>query len=467
MTTSEQQARIELVTSGLLEFGGRFTRGTFPDVYAWFSEGPRDYSQLTIALLGNALKVSAMFGMLGGDGVPLIQPRWISDNLKHVFKLKESGFEYDHSVGLPDFLDKLGGQTLGMIDAPDPFTETSVVFMADPGYPWGEKDEPITYWSAKKRRWVTPERPAWLVQVEDQDDPKKMRLGVNPCAIFPPDESKTAPGGAVFGRAKGGVEIMVAHSMTLAEQSGKGSRFHKFGDVAVENIKACGGLLFPSLSVGPVPASNFGPISLIAHLDLVLGALKPYRGRGRNPAWVYDTDAWTVGTGELMKYVAAQLFDELHQGDDWMYGRHMWVLGPPGELHGGPKGDQTPLDTTSQLVRGIKRRMKPWHRDLDVSEFNVTDTELAGTDAKYAYCEAKTREVVRLDEFPYIVAPETYRERVESFANGLDYRGEIILLPDEYDMLTAEEVGDNFTMYSWAWQVADAVKKLRPIVDVR
>lgn len=471
--TGEQQARIELVTSGLLKLAERFTRGTFTDIYAWTETGGSSspWSRLNIAFVGNPVKVSALFGMLGDEGISNLRADWVSHAVRQALGVKESGFEYEHDISLGDFLDRLGGQTLYDVPGADAFTENSCVFIPEPGYPWAEDDKPIAYWSAKKRKWITPKRPAWLVEIAlDQNTKQQLSrhsdraLGVNPCVVFPPDETKTAPGGHVYGEVTQGsyrgTSIMVAHSMSLPEaEVDSDRRFHKTIDTAIANINARGGLLFPSLSVGPIPASNFGPVSLIAHLELVLAALKPYKKRNRNPAWVYDTDSWTVGTSELMTVIAAQLFSELHGHEDWSHGRHMWVLGPPSEFHGGPRGDQTPISSMGPLLKGIRQRMKRFEPDMDEVDYLRLEEELAGTDEKYAYCEAKTREVVRLDEFPLLIAPDSYADRVERFVKGVKYKGDVVLLPDEeQEVLTAEETGNGYLMYLWAWRVAEAVK---------
>lgn len=486
--TTVQQARVEQVAAGLLIFCKQFVRGAFTDVYLWTEMSER-YAQLNVALVGNPVKVSSLFGMTEGTFESLVSGESIARALRSAFRLKESGFEYERELTLPDFLDRLGGQTLGMVgEADEAFTESSVVFIPEPGYPWARDDKPIAYWVASKRRWVTGKRPDWLVTVEDADDPHKATLGVNPCAVFPPNtdnerarvELGASLGGSdlerkmgktsarpVFGRVMSGrasgVALLVAHSMKLV---GAG---HRELEGAITNIRSCGGMLFPSLSIGPIPASNFGPISLIGHLDLVLQSLKPYRRRGEDAAWVYDTDSWTVNTAGAVGFVARQLFDELHGYEDWSYGQHMWILGPPGVFHGGPRGDQTPIDTTSTLVNSIKRRMRPWREDITREQFDTLIETLSGTDERYAYCEAKAREVVRLAEFPYIIAPRHEERTARRFVDGVGYPGDVVIVDVDADLAAAmaNERDNDYAMYRWAWVVADVVHGLRDVATVR
>lgn len=469
MTTEYQQHRVERVTAGLLKFAGSFGRGPFTDVYAWIDEA-RNWSRLNIALVGNPLGVSAAFGMLAEGGESRVSASMIDRALRSALDVEESGFEHVRGpVSLPDLLDRIGAQTVyAMDDGIEPFTEADLTFIAEPGFPWGDDDKPIRYWSAKHRAWITPKRPAWLIDVEDRDERGKTQLGVNPCVIFAPDKKYTPPDanapvfGRVFSGRANGVTMMVAHSMDLERRADL--------DATIAGIRSCGGMLFPSLSVGPIPASNFGPICLVGTLDLVLRNLKPYRTRGSRDAWVYDTDSWTVNTRDSMGWVARRLFEELHGHEDWAYGNHMWILGPPGEFHGGPRGEQTPVETVSALANSLKRRMKPWHEGMTMEEMIATDARLGGTDEKYAYCEAKSRDVVPMSEFPYLIAPHEMKPVVDRFVKGVGYEGEVILAKGEaaWRMLSSTHAPQrDYALFRWAWRVAEIVHGLRDVAVVK
>jgi hypothetical protein len=483
----DRRAYSEALADKLLEFGKGFTRGMFTDVLIWGEghlepesmlaewgvetidlAGSGDYSRLNFAFVGDALKVALAFDVGMTYEGSRVSGRFLDVLGYRVFGVKDfADFKYQHEVQLADFLDRLAGMGIGQWQE-HPFTEVRGVFIPEPGYPWPDDKAATesTFYSAKARKWLTKERPAWLIDVEDREQAGHMVLGVNPCLVFPPEDTKVNVNGPVYGTLAGS-GVMVAHSMTLlpADDVG-GYKFHKHVDLAVESIKACGGLLFPSLSVGPIPASDFGPITLVAPLALVLTALKPYTIRKRNPAWVYASDAWTLGTSEFMRGVARRLFEEFHGHEDYIYGNHIWALGPPGEVFSGPKeGGNRPFKTTKELGRALKRRMANWKPAMGREVFDEMNERLAGTDAKYAYGEAKAREVVTLDTFPYLLAPETLREEVDYFVNGIGYGGEVIFLPDEYGVVNNEE-DLKYSLYLWAWKLAEVVKGLRPVIEI-
>jgi hypothetical protein len=86
---------------------------------------------------------------------------------------------------------------------------------------------------------------------------------------------------------------------------------------------------------------------------------------------------------------------------------------------------------------------------------------VAGTVDKYAYCEAKARRVIALDEFPFMIGPVTLKDQMRAFAKGVGYKGKIITLPDTYDIV-ANDLSEKreYAMFQWSWLVADAIKKL-------
>jgi hypothetical protein len=372
--------------------------------------------------------------------------------------------------GLGDVLDRFSGQTVWQwAEAHGAIGDEGVRvgFIPEPGYPWPTE----RYWSAKQQRWVPSKEPGWLIEVESRDEPGVMVPGVNPCLVFPADETKTTPGGPVCGDLAGR-QLMVAHSMSLVEPSRPDAPWnHKVLDHAIASIKSCGGLLFPSLSVGPIPATNFGPIVLVAHLELVLDSLLPYRrNKRRRPCWVYGTDAWTKTTGGLMRDTAMELFDELH-GDDQWHGRYIATLGVPADSHGGAFSDHQwhePLTSTKQLASSLKKRMRGWSPEMEIEEFSARN-ENSTSETKYAYTEAKAREVVRLDEFPFLIAPSHLKSVVAQFVKGVGYKGKAVYLREEPWMKDAMVIHDEtraYALYMWGWQVAEAVRELRPVVSI-
>lgn len=478
----EQLAFARAWSAALLAFGKQaFVRGTISDVVAWNAAEPpglKSYTDLRVAFVGDGLKVSRAFGYFsaeGGENLDMgAMPGPISYAAKSLLKAPEMARDVGRDkVGLSDLLQRLEGQGVYEFCAAHgielPFTETSMRLIIEPGYPWPRGDAPgLVYWSAKKGRLIEPERPAWLIEVMDRDD--MHAIGVNPCAVFPPEPQKRA--WPLWARA-GKQDLIVAHSMTLLATPDApafpflGSKFHKHTDAAIESIKTCGGLLFPSLSVGAIPASNFGPITLVGHLGLVLDGLKPFRERGERTSWVYAHDAWTVSTGELMRDVAIRLFDELHGHEDYVYGYHIWSIGPPSELFGGPSEGSSPLNTVKELTTAMARRSRSFKRHFSREEFELVNDGVAGTVDKYIYCESKARRVISLDEFPFMVGPDTLADQMAAFAKGVGYRGKIVLVPDSIGVVEHENTDEReYVMFQWSWLVADAIKKLGEPLEI-
>jgi hypothetical protein len=467
-------------TAALLTFGrAAFARGTISDVVAWTPPGEtKSYRSLHVALVGDALKIAREFGYLHApdEDIDMGAPaRGIAYHIRGILRAPHTaeGIRYDSKIQLSDLLDRLGGQAAGEF-AEHPFDETHVRLIIEPGYPWPLNDAPgLVYWSAKSQKMVEPERPGWLIRVEDRDEPSKTKLGVNPCLVFPPEpRDREWP---LWGRA-GKQDMIVTHSMSLLASKTDaafpflgtpGSHSYKQTNVAAANIRACGGLLFPSLAVGPIPASNFGPISLVGHLGLILDGLTPFGRWASGTSWTYEHDAWTVNTSELMRDVSVRLFDELHGHEDFIYGYHIWTLGPPAELMGGPSEGSSALRSFSKLATAMKRRSATFKRKMTEEQFAAANEKVAGTVDKYAYCEAKARRVITLSEFPYLVGPESLRERIESFARDVGYPGEVVLIHDSLGVADDMAPDRDYRLFQWSWIVADAIKKLAPPTDLR
>lgn len=470
--TDEAENRV-LMTDAFWRLAQDVFRGMMTDVVYWVNSN--DYPR--IAFVGNPLKVALTFGILEdgtGESSPYLASqigRAIQSKMGIPLTPMDMREMWERSpAGLGDLLDRFSGQVIWQWaeahDAPIGDEGCRIGFIPEPGYPWPAKGD--RYYSAKQQRWLPSKQPGWLIEVESRDEPGVMVPGVNPCLVFPSDETRTTPGGPVCGELDGS-PVMVAHSMTLLDPSESGGR-HKVLDAAIAGIKGCGGFLFPSLSVGPIPAANFGPIVLVAHLELVLDSLLPYRrNKRRRPCWVYSTDAWTKTTGELMRDTAMELFDELHGDDDW-YGRYIATLGVPIHTSGSlfAHKETRAITSTKTLATSLRKRMRGWSPDMEIEEFSDKDQN-SSSETKYTYAEAKAREVVRLEEFPFLIAPSFLKPVVAQFVKGVGYKGKVVYLREEPWMRDAMAIHSEtraYALYKWSWQVAEAVRELRPIVSI-
>ena len=450
--TPEQTAFVHSWTEGLLTLGrSAFIRGTVSDVVAWQE---KNSAKLHVAFVGDPLKWATEFGYLSeeiGSQRGSAYAYWI----QNVFGV-DLRREIDRDIQLADFLSRLEGQ-VSWYSGSRPFDDLAMNLLFSPGYPWPSDDDDskgFSYWSAKAQKWITPERPPWLL--DKPSDTTDYSPKVNPCAVFPVVEQQES--WPLWGRSsrkagKGGDcgDLLVCHATTLKKDSGA-------------LVHQCGGFLFPSISVGCTPASNFGPITFVGHLGLVLEGLKP--NKSKNPScWVYDTDAWTVQTPEITGWISERLFEELHGHQDFSTGRNFWILGPPKDVLTGRRDEgYTPLESVKALVKAVRSRGAVFPPGMTREEFEVKSKSLQGTDEQYYYCEAKGRRVISLDEFPALIAPDSYAKVVSAFVKETGYAGRVVLLPDTLNL--AEDERDEYKKYQWSWIVAQEIRSLAPGVEV-
>lgn len=350
-----------------------------------------------------------------------------------------------------------------------------VTVLPEPGWPWAGAG--TRYYSARARRWVEAEEPPWKVVVEVRDTSRsakvggtRARAGADWCRFAPRVEAADAAGRG-WAR-KGDLAVMVTHALELHDGWAWGE--------ASKAVARCGGLLFPSLAVGPVPATNFGPAVFVADTSLVLSHLRPYR-RGRSELLtLYSTDAHTHTTSDAVGEESAALYDELTGNTDeetWMYGRpHLRSLGPrlPDEEDDGPEG-RAEVTSSAAMLRVLRKRFKLWRGPMDAARFERTKGVASrGLDAldmrahadEYAYLEAKARGVVPMSSFVALYVPDFYERGYRDFARVAGYDGPVHVLDtsaDERDAYATDrrsmssEEAVRFK-YNYAWRVAERVR---------
>jgi hypothetical protein len=189
-------------------------------------------------------------------------------------------------------------------------------------------------------------------------------------------------------------------------------------------------MLYPSLAVADVPATNFGPVCLFARVPLVVRMLKPYkqRTRGRPAVTVYNTDAWTDVTRDFVGSRAAELFDQLTGRWEIRYAEHMMTLGPrimEDVRTFGP--DVKRLTSMSQLRTALNRKRGRWHEGMTAEQIEQASD---GTDLKYPYCEAKVNGILRIaDTFQVAVCPSYMKARVSKFLTAIGFNGALLTVP--------------------------------------
>lgn len=402
-----------------------FPRGTVKDCVAWSHDG-----ETRIAWICDPLKMITNLGVGAEDSV--VRSQALDYALKKALGLKETQFSWDRgTVGSYDMLERIT-HTIRMVSD----NEIWFTLIPEGGWPWPADDG---YFSAAKKKVLPSQKPEWAFRVPERKEiGRDPAWGINFCQFFGDDPIDGRGLGNVTYGDLDGMPCIVTH---VASARGDEAKAHGWQSVeawkaAGRSVKACGGLLFVSLAVGPIPATNFGMDVLVGRLGLALEGLKPYRSRGPVSAFVYDTDAWTVRVGDYSEGLAISAFDQMHGNSDYMHwiDNHVWPLGAPtGNNLGGGPAEATSLASTKKLASELRKRFKTWKEDLTPEQIAKVQDKVAMTTARYPYVEAKVNGVTPISAFPFAVCPRQHEATFSAYLKEAGWNGELIVLdvPDE------------------------------------
>ena len=465
----------------LLEIGqSAFTRGTVKDAVAWRE---KDGTQ-QFAWIMDPLKMATNLGL--GNPEAELRAAPFDYQIKRHFHIDETAFEHERTVGPSEFIWRMAN-ALARAGAEE---DAGFTFIPEPGYPWPTRGD--EFYSAKRGKMMPSPEPKWLIEIPaDPGRDQKKAYGVDLCQLYA-DKPVTGAdiGDAVVGQL-GEMNFIVTHAVSprvRADVTDIRYGTREAWKHAGENIEACGGLLLPSLAIGAIPATNFGLCILIARVGVVLEGLKPYRRRGIYPVHVYNTDAWTGTTGEYVRAGAIAAFNQMHGHSEYMYTweNHVWPLGAPSAEGGGP-GDASFVMGTKKMATELKRRMRKWPRNLTPEKVMKVQDEVAMTEARYAYLEAKVDGVMPMNAFPVAVCPKQMKVEFTAFLDAAGWDGELLELevPDEvYRSATDPEwvirqlkdvarkdtelhsAIETWAQLQYGWHVADELAKRGPVMNV-
>jgi len=378
--------------------------------------------------------------------------------------------KYEREMVMGDFLPRASNEFYDFDEG------VTITIIPEPGYPWPAPDG---YYSAKLGRVVRSDRPGWLLPEDVVDEGRGINSpGIELCRMFPP--RLDADLGATVARYGRGDDdfFLVTHAMGTIEGM---TRYGSIEGVAgweenARKVMECGGLLFPSMAIGPIPATNFGVGVLIADVGVVLNSLKPYLKRGKlPPAAIYSSDAWSGRTASFLTDTAVAAFEQMHGHSDYIYYTELniwplgapraWALSGPGEL-------AEEVHRVATLKRELKERFQQWTRDLSPEETEALMEHVALTKARYGYLEAKANGVMQLSEFPLAAIPPQQEEGFRRFLDITGFEGQLLVveLPDEILEvmnpswnLAGMTLEKRTAVQTWAqmqygWHVADAVR---------
>jgi len=332
-----------------------------------------------------------------------------------------------------------------------------VTLMPDEGSPWEPGDRITPYYNARTQRIEETPRPTWIasdpVEVRDPDGCYVKAPGADFCKISPALNVEHGGPVLVHDNAKN-FDFMVTHAFDFFR---KGIGWREMAGF----IKRCGGLLFPSLAVGQVPAATIGTTVFVLDVGVVLQGLRPYRsGRGRWPVVTYASDAWTETTGAFLGEAAHDAFLQLTgQWEPSIYGTpHFYVLGPRiGSVWGsGGPGSDVIVSDTKRLSSFLGRRVRKWHRGADGTDMGSLREEMSVD--SYPYLEAKVNGIVSVDALALCVVPSVSKKPVGNLLRAIGFQGEVLPLRVTAAEAKALEEGMDYEyLFEYSWRVHDAV----------
>lgn len=332
---------------------------------------------------------------------------------------------------------------------------TLAVLLPAQGEPWNVGDRETPYYSARLRKMLAGKAPAGLVDVVTREGAHVP--GVDFCTVAPRIEVEY--GGAIGsfrGRAQKMGPWFVTHSFGL-DRRGPAAE-------TSQHIASCGGLLFPSLAVGILPASVYGSCTLFARVQTVLQGLRPYKKRTHGRPWTvvtYTTDAWTGNTTLFKSDAAHELFQQLTGGWWPEYSRfaHMYVLGPDVSWEPSPFAEATMkiASTTSQVATVLTRRAKVFPRSLTQSQLKAVQE----TADRFPYLEAKVNGTLSLGTtVPLAACAKHELQQATEFLRTAGFAGAILAIDQGKDERAAMVEGKEWAQYAYAWRMRDMVLKV-------
>lgn len=386
-------------------------------------------------------------------------------------------FWYQPDVPPSDFLDGLGRLVEYAADLTE--EEVEIVIIPEPGYPW-RPDRVVRYYDAKKDREIVSKKPEWAIlgrydqPLENIQD--KEGYVADYCKLFPVVSMGEKFPETLIQMPR--TEAIVTHTfdVPLVPEGEQRKRMIK----TAHEIKKCGGLLFPSLAVGPIPAANFGPVTFVLNAGCVLSGLHPYRPRGRYPVVLYNTDVWTETVGAIKKQLARDLFRELTgYGANYIYQSHLFALGPTLQTDRWVVDDQAKrLKNVKQMESQLRKRFRQWPSQVTPEKWTALHEE-PGLHS-YAYLEAKVANILALDNIRFVVCEKNFVKSVRVFLKSLGIKvpvypvdgGEYAVAYTDETMEKIHEVAAeklpeidswkvyDYFRYHYAWKVAEAIREI-------
>ena len=440
-----------------------------------------DPSTYTVALWGDALKLELKAlkqpvwnqdfrlntEFAGIFNIPIEVEKWERSYSVRSTKpmwFHDSGRGGEGGAHISQFLDELGNAIKDAIDAIGgdmSEEEIQATIIPSPGYPY-TKGKTTEVYSAKKKKVAKVSTPPWAILVEaprQADSDEKKVFAVDFCQLLPtvcPANDVGIVGKFERWGGEDSIDFVVTHSSPMA--AGR----KKLIAEAETKMAKCPGMLFPSLAVGHIPATNFGETVIVGRPGVPLSAMKPYKSRGVWSVTTYDTDVWTETGGEIVNEIAIETYRQLTGHEHYTYSDHLFILGPTIKSEGFGGEDVKPITSTSKLAAILKRKAKKWARNISRKQFDALSQLTTGE--RYGYLETKSNSILSWDCFPLAVCPAQFAERVHSGLKEIGFKGQLITVEISKEMADVvlgqsklPSADWDWIQYQYSWLVRDAI----------
>lgn len=434
-------------------------KGAVADVYGW--RNAKGYIRL--ALGGDP---DSLFRLFNGFDEPWSRPgHLVEHDLARSFGIVQQGagtrnrlpqFIPDGPVYATSLLEGIGGM-MDNISGDETGDETAgATIIPDPGRPFNGRD--TEYYSARAKRWRTQGTPEWVLPVAVRTTRRgqvAFEHGADYCLTAPRIDARSKCGWLDAGT----LALLATHSLGIDRVG--------VSDTAGA-INRCGGLLFPSIALGAVPASNFGPCMLILDPRTAMRGLDPYRKPGVGyPAHVYNTDVWTETTSDFVGDYAAYLYDELSGNGDFLYSPHLYALGPRPTTNrtSGVDGRGGELSSVTEVLRDARSRAKIWRKGLTQKTFATVHQKTLSSMEKYGYLEAKIAGVLEIQALAGAACADFQAPDFQRLLELVGFKGPLLVL--DTDAKTRKAFSEQreesaWLMLKFAWSAAEEIKKTLP-----
>ena len=360
-------------------------------------------------------------------------------------------------------------------------TEVSanITFLPSEGQPWHPGVKTVRVWDQKARRWQNFGKPSWVTTIppskatyrRDGDEGHRGTVyGVDFCQLMRVLEPVT------YCNRWGGKDLKPFYTARDAMASRKGyvlaedeswmashSMDWETLRKARKPLADCGGFLFPSLALGPVPSSNYGPISFLADIRYVIKSLKTACGpkeRGARSFTIYNTDTWTETTPTFVTGDASvEAFEQLtgNWEIDYSY-KHLYVLGPREESQVMMSRIEVKVFASADAMhRVMAKRNEHYVRDMTGEDLQAL--RMSAEDQAYPYLEAKANGILPWEAFGYCLVPKGQVRRARNLLRNTGFTGTVVEVPVAHPRARTHgaEPDEKLAQWQYGWAARETL----------